>query len=204
MIFSKINLAQSGNIVEVLATDRRFEILLDALVLGGLVETLEGPGPFTLFAPTNEAFRKLPERVIADLLKPENKAKLVKVLTYHVVGGEALTTADIIRLKPPFELQMFNNITTNITKNGATIQINDATVIQGDINATNGIIQAIDTVLIPKDINETAVAHGRLQNLVTILKNSDLLKPENKQKLNKVLPYHVVVGKQAMTTADII
>lgn len=214
--------------------DGRFKTLVAALTAGGLVDALESPGPFTVFAPTDTAFSKLPPGVIDDLLKPENKPKLVKILTYHVVAGKAITAADIIKMNPPFLLPMLNNITTNITKVGSNIKVNNATVIQADVLASNGIIHVIDTVLIPLDIVETVVADGRFKILATALTAADLitplkgngpftvfaptdaafsklpagvidnlLKPENKPKLIKVLTYHVVAGR-AITAGDII
>jgi uncharacterized surface protein with fasciclin (FAS1) repeats len=120
-----------------------------ALTAAGLVDTLKGNGPFTVFAPTDDAFAKLPPGTIADLLKPENKPKLIKILTYHVVGGRALTAADIIALNPPFKLEMLNGLSTNISKDGNNIKVNDATVIVADVIASNGVIHALDTVLLP-------------------------------------------------------
>jgi len=225
---------QIANIVETAIADGRFTTLVTALKAGGLVEALESPGPFTVFAPTDAAFAKLPPGVVADLLKPENKGKLVTILTYHVVAGKAITAADIIKMNPPFKLEMLNNIATTITKDGDSIKINNSTVIQADVLATNGIIHVIDTVIIPLDIVETAVADGRFKTLVVALTAGDLvaplktngpftvfaptdaafallppgtidnlLKPENKPLLVKILTYHVVAGR-AITAADIV
>lgn len=225
---------QIANIVETAIADGRFTTLVTALKAGGLVEALESPGPFTVFAPTDAAFAKLPPGVVADLLKPENKGKLVTILTYHVVAGKAITAADIIKMNPPFKLEMLNNIATTITKDGDSIKINNSTVIQADVLATNGIIHVIDTVIIPLDIVETAVADGRFKTLVVALTAGDLvaplktngpftvfaptdaafallppgtidnlLKPENKPLLVKILTYHVVGGR-AITAADIV
>ncbi len=144
-----MNIAQLADIVDTAIIDGRFKILVTALTAADLVSTLKGPGPFTVFAPTDIAFAKLPPGTIADLLKPENKPKLIKILTYHVVAGKALTAADIIALNPPFKLKMANGLDTNITKHGHHIKVNDATVIVADVKATNGIIHAIDTVLLP-------------------------------------------------------
>jgi transforming growth factor-beta-induced protein len=146
-----------------------------ALTAGDLVEQLEGPGPFTVFAPTDDAFAKLPPGAIEFLLRPENKPELVKVLTYHVVAGKALTAADIIAMRPPFKLPMVNGISTNITLYGSSIKINNSTVIQADIMASNGIIHAIDMVLLPQDIVNTAVSDGRFKTLVTALTAADLV-----------------------------
>lgn len=214
--------------------DGRFKTLVAALTEGELVPVLEGPGPFTVFAPTDAAFGKLPQDTITALLKPENRRILDEILTYHVVGGRALTAADIIALRPPFRLEMLNRFATNITEQGGKIKIDNATVIQADVRATNGIIHAIDTVLFPLDIIETAIADGQFRiltialteaGLIPALKGTgpftvfaptdaafeklpaatliDLLRPENRPKLIKILTYDVVGGK-ALTAAGII
>jgi transforming growth factor-beta-induced protein len=229
-----MDIAQLADIVDTAVADGRFKILVTALTAADLVTTLKGPGPFTVFAPTDTAFAKLPPGTIADLLKPENKPKLIKILTYHVIAGKAITAADIIAMNPPFKLKMLNGIDTDITKVGPSIKVNDATVIVADVMATNGIIHALDTVLLPPDIVDIAVADGRFKILVTALTAAglvdtlkgngpftvfaptddafaklppgtiaDLLKPENKPKLIKILTYHVVGGR-ALTAADII
>ncbi len=146
-----------------------------ALTAGDLVEQLEGPGPFTVFAPTDDAFAKLPPGAIEFLLRPENKQELVKVLTYHVVAGKALTAADIIAMRPPFKLPMVNGISTNITLYGSSIKINNSTVIQADIMASNGIIHAIDTVLLCDNIVDTAASDDRFKTLVIALNAADLV-----------------------------
>jgi transforming growth factor-beta-induced protein len=222
------------DIVQLAVSDGRFKILVTALTVAQLVLPLEGPGPLTVFAPTDAAFAKLPPGVINDLLRPDNRPKLIKLLTYHVVGGKALTAADIIAMNPPFKLKMLNNMTTQITKDGDNIKVNDATVIQADVIAMNGIIHAVDTVIIPPDIVQIASADDRFKILVTALKAADLvlplesygpftvfaptddafaklppgtiddlLKPENKPKLIKILTYHVV-GGSAITAAAIL
>ena len=231
---SFIIIEQEVDIVQTAINDGRFKILVTALTAADLVAALKSPGPFTVFAPTDAAFAKLPPGTIDDLLKPQNKPKLVKILTYHVLAGKALTAADIIAKNPPFRLEMLNNISTRITLNMSRVQVNDATVIVADVMATNGIIHALDTVLLPPDIVETAVADGRFKILVTALTAADLvtalkgpgpftvfaptdaafaklppgtiddlLKPENKPKLIKILTYHVVGGR-ALSAADII
>jgi transforming growth factor-beta-induced protein len=229
-----MNIAQLADIVDTAVDDGRFTILVTALAAADLVTTLEGPGPFTVFAPTDTAFGKLPVGTIAYLLRPENKIKLIKLLTYHVVAGKAITAADIIAMNPPFELKMLNGFDTNITKEGSSIKVNNATVIVADVMASNGIIHALDTVLLLPDIVDIAVQDGRFKILVTALKAAglvdalkgngpftvfaptddafaklppgtieDLLKPENKPKLIKILTYHVTAGS-ALTTADIL
>ncbi|CAF1446095.1 unnamed protein product [Adineta ricciae] len=225
---------QLVDIVQTAINDGRFNILVTALKAGDLVAPLEGPGPFTVFAPTDAAFAKLPPGTVTDLLKPENKPKLIKILTYHVFVGKALTAADIIAMKPPFQLEMMNNISTRITLDAGKVKVNSATVIVANVMASNGIIHALDTVLLPPDIVQTAIDDGRFKTLVTALTAADLvsllktpgpftvfaptddafaklppgtvtdlLKPENKPKLIKILSYHVV-GKRALSAADII
>jgi transforming growth factor-beta-induced protein len=229
-----MDIAQVADIVDTAIDDGRFTILVTALAAADLVTTLKGPGPFTVFAPTDTAFGKLPLGTIAYLLRPENKIKLIKLLTYHVVAGKAITAADIIAMNPPFELKMLNGFDTNITTEGSSIKVNDATVIVADVMATNGIIHALDTVLLLPDIVDIAVQDGRFKILVTALKAAglvdtlkgngpftvfaptddafaklppgtidDLLKPENKPKLIKILTYHVTAGP-ALTKADIL
>jgi uncharacterized surface protein with fasciclin (FAS1) repeats len=163
--------------VDTAIADGRFKILVTALTAADLVSTLKGPGPFTVFAPTDAAFAKLPPGTIADLLKPENKPKLIEILTYHVIVGKAITAADIIAMNPPFKLKMANGIDTDITRNGDNIKVNDATVIVADVMATNGIIHALDTVLLPPDIVDIAAADARFKILVTALTAADLVTP---------------------------
>jgi transforming growth factor-beta-induced protein len=130
-----------------------------------------------VFAPTDDAFNKLPPGTITDLLKPENKPKLIKILLYHVFTGKALTAADIIAMNPPFKLEMLNNIPTRISLDAGKVKVNNATVIVADVMATNGIIHALDTVLLPPDIVQTAIDDGRFKILVTALTAADLVAP---------------------------
>jgi transforming growth factor-beta-induced protein len=234
LLQAAVSQPQLVDIVQTAINDGRFKTLVTALGEGDLVQLLKSPGPFTVFAPTDAAFGKLPADTIAALLKPENRRLLDEILAYHVVGGRALTAADIIRMGPPFRLEMLNRFPTNITEIGGKIKINNATVIQADVMASNGIIHAIDTVLFPLDLVETAIADGRFRILTLALAESglipalkgtgpftlfaptdaafeklpagtiiDLLRPENRPKLIKILTYHVVGGK-ALTAAKII
>lgn len=123
--------------------------MVKALTVADLVPALKGPGPFTVFAPTDAAFAKLPPGTVADLLKPENRPKLIKILTYHVIAGREYTSARLIAMDPPFTLQMLEGNTTLITQSGNNLRINNATIIIADVLATNGIIHAIDTVILP-------------------------------------------------------
>nr|WP_110766414.1 fasciclin domain-containing protein [Planctopirus hydrillae] len=136
--------AKGGDIVDVAVGAGSFNTLVAAVKAGGLVETLKGPGPFTVFAPTDEAFAKLGDAAIADLLKPENKAKLVAILTYHVVPGKVLA-ADVVKLKEAKTVQ--GGVLKIDTTDG--VKVNSSKVVKTDIGASNGVIHVIDTVLIP-------------------------------------------------------
>jgi uncharacterized surface protein with fasciclin (FAS1) repeats len=123
--------------------------LVAALGAADLVTTLKGTGPFTVFAPTDAAFNKLPAGTVDDLLKPENKGKLARILKYHVINGKHLTAAQINAMNLPAEVEMLEGDTITVSKDGNNLKVNDATVIIADVMATNGIIHAIDTVLMP-------------------------------------------------------
>ncbi len=123
-----------------------FNTLAAALEAGGLVETLQGEGPFTVFAPTDEAFAKLPEGTVEDLLKPENKEQLVAILTYHVVPGK-VSSEEVATIT---EASTVNGQMIDIKTDGGTVMVHGATVVQTDIEASNGVIHVIDTVMIPE------------------------------------------------------
>jgi uncharacterized surface protein with fasciclin (FAS1) repeats len=148
-LFSGV-LAQTapGTIVEVAAGNKSFTTLVAAVKAAGLVETLSGKGPFTVFAPTDEAFAKLPKGTVEDLVKPENKAKLTAILTYHVLSGKVMA-ADAIKLDGKMAATVNKQEIAIKVKDGK-VMINDATVIIADVAASNGVIHAIDTVLLPK------------------------------------------------------
>ncbi len=135
------------NLVEVAATNSDFQTLVMAIRASGLSGTLEGKGPFTILAPTDDAFNKLPEGALAELLKPENKEQLQALLNYHVLPG-AISSKEVSMLKLPKTLQG-GTVTIESSENSVTI--NGAKVITGGIEASNGIIHIIDTVLIPKE-----------------------------------------------------
>ena len=122
-----------------------FTTLGKALQAADLVNTLKGPGPFTVFAPTDEAFAKLPESALDDLLKPENKAKLRRVLTAHVVPGR-VTSSDVVKLK---SAKAVSGDTLAIAANGSQVMVATATVVKTDIPASNGVIHVIDSVIVP-------------------------------------------------------
>ncbi len=128
------------------AVEGKFATLVAAVKAAGLVETLKGEGPFTVFAPTDEAFKKLPEGTVETLLKPENKDKLIAVLKYHVVAGK-VTAADVVKLKAAKTVQ---GGSVKIDVNGETVTIDGAKVVKTDIMTSNGVIHVIDTVLLPK------------------------------------------------------
>jgi len=132
------------DIIDTALAAGNFSTLAAALGAAGLIETLKGDGPFTVFAPTDEAFSKIPSATLSDLLQPENKAKLTAILTYHVVSGR-VTADQVTGLESATSLQ---GQTLKIsTKDG--IKINDAKVVTADVQATNGVIHIIDTVLMP-------------------------------------------------------
>nr|WP_259366565.1 MULTISPECIES: fasciclin domain-containing protein [unclassified Colwellia] len=133
------------DIVDVAAANGSFNTLVAAVKAGGLVETLKGDGPFTVFAPTDEAFAKLPKGTLEMLLKPENKDKLVDILTYHVVSGKVMST-DVVKVTSAPTIQGKMLMVKVIDGN---VMINKAKIIMADVKASNGVIHVIDTVLIP-------------------------------------------------------
>jgi len=135
------------SIVEVAAGNKDFSTLVAAVKAADLVETLSGKGPFTVLAPTNEAFAKLPKGTLETLLKPENKKKLVAILTYHVIPAKAMA-ADVVKLEKAKTVQGQD---VKIVANSEGVKINDAKVVKTDIECKNGVIHVIDTVLLPKD-----------------------------------------------------
>jgi len=137
--------AETGDIVDVAVGAGSFETLVAAVTAAGLVDTLKSPGPFTVFAPTDAAFAKLPAGTVEDLLKPENKAKLTEILTYHVVSGEKRSDA----LAGQF-LTVPSVAGPSLVVDGRNgVRVNDATVTAADVAASNGVIHVIDTVLLP-------------------------------------------------------
>ena len=137
--------AQGKDIVDTAVAAGQFKTLAAALKAADLVATLKGPGPFTVFAPTDEAFAKLPAGTVENLLKPENKAKLTAILTYHVVPG-AVTAEQVTKLD---QAKTVNGAMVKVTTQGGKVTINDATVVKADTAASNGIIHVIDKVILP-------------------------------------------------------
>ena len=137
--------AQDKDIVALAAGNENLSTLVAAVKAAGLVETLQGDGPFTVFAPTNDAFAALPEGTVESLLKPENKDKLVAVLTYHVVAGEVRST-DLSNGQMAKTVQG-SEIKVSLSDKGAWI--NDAGVVAADVDASNGVVHVIDKVILP-------------------------------------------------------
>jgi uncharacterized surface protein with fasciclin (FAS1) repeats len=138
--------AGTKDIVDTAAGAGKFSTLVAAVKAAGLVDTLKGDGPFTVFAPTDEAFAKLPKGTVEDLLKPENKEKLSAILTYHVVPGKVMAS-DIKGKKENVKSVQGGDLAVDATDG---VKINDATVVTADIAASNGVIHVIDTVVMPK------------------------------------------------------
>jgi uncharacterized surface protein with fasciclin (FAS1) repeats len=219
------NVAQAADktIVETAVEAGKFKTLAAALGAADLVEVLNGDGPFTVFAPTDEAFAKLPKSAIASLLKPENKEKLAGILTYHVVAGKVMAK-DVVGLKGAVTV---NGQRIDIATDDGTVTLDGATVTTTDIECSNGVIHIIDSVMMPasKSIVATADGAGTFKTLIAAAKAAGLvealsggpltvfaptdeafaklpegtiatlLKPENKSKLADILKYHVVAGR---------
>jgi uncharacterized surface protein with fasciclin (FAS1) repeats len=216
--------AMAADIVDTAVGAGSFKTLAAALGAADLVETLKGDGPFTVFAPTDEAFAKLPAGTVETLLKPENKAALTGILTYHVVPGKVMA-AQVVGLKGA---KTVNGQRVDIKVEGSTVMVDGATVVKTDIACDNGVIHVIDAVILPADktIPEVATAAGSFGTLLAAVKAAGLaevlggegpftvfaptdaafaklpegtvatlLKPENKQKLIDILKYHVVAGR---------
>ena len=221
-----------ADIVETAMNAGSFKTLVAAAKAAGLVETLKGKGPFTVLAPTDAAFEKLPKGTVESLLKAENKDKLKQILTYHVISGNVKST-DVVKLK---ETASAMGSKIKITVEGENVKFNDSKLLKADIACSNGVIHVIDTVLIPgqnegtktsqkKDIVDTAIGAGSFKTLVAAVKAAGmvevlkgegpftvfaptdeafkkipeetlkmLLQPENKEKLQAILKYHVVAG----------
>jgi uncharacterized surface protein with fasciclin (FAS1) repeats len=133
------------DIVDTAISAGKFNTLVQAVQAAELVDTLKGAGPFTVFAPTDKAFAKLPAGTLTDLLKPENKAKLQSILTYHVVAGN-ISSADAVKLT---SAKTVNGERFSIRSGSNGLMVDEATVIQADIKASNGMIHVIDRVILP-------------------------------------------------------
>jgi transforming growth factor-beta-induced protein len=212
------------DIVDTAVCAGSFNTLVAAAKAAGLVDALKSEGPFTVFAPTDDAFAKLPKGTLESLLKPENKALLTSILTYHVVPGRVMA-ADVVNVSAAKSL---NGQQIDITVNKAGVKVDNANVIKTDIATSNGVIHVIDSVILPStdSIAVTAGKAGTFKTLLaaataagladtlsndgpfTVFAPTDeafaklpagtieaLLKPENKDKLAAILTYHVVSGR---------
>ena len=208
--------AADKDIVDTAVAAGKFTKLAAALGAADLVGALKGPGPFTVFAPSDEAFAKLPAGTVETLLKPENKAKLASILTFHVVKGKVMAA------------ETLNGQRVDVKVDGSTVSIDSSKVVTADIACSNGVIHVIDTVLMPVTENIPAVADkaGKFKTLLKAVKEAglvetlsgtgpftvfaptdeafdklpkgtvaDLLKPENKATLAGILTYHVIPGR---------
>jgi len=213
-----------SDIVSTAVAAGQFKTLAAALTAADLVKPLQGKGPFTVFAPTDAAFAKLPKGTLQTLLKPKNKDMLTSILTYHVVPGH-VEAARVIKIGAADTL---NGQRVNVRVKSKKVHVDDAQVIKADIAASNGVIHVIDRVILPSsdDIVATAAEAGSFKTLATALKTAGLvealqgkgpftvfaptdkafaklpkgtvetlLKPENRAKLQAVLKYHVVSGR---------
>ncbi|QDU92469.1 fasciclin domain-containing protein [Lignipirellula cremea] len=216
--------AEAKDIVTTAVNAGSFKTLATALKAAGLVETLQGKGPFTVFAPSDAAFASLPAGTVEKLLQPENKQQLVAVLAYHVVPGKVMA-ADVTQLTGAATV---NGQRIDIKVDGSTVFVDQAKVVAADIACSNGVIHVIDQVILPSsdDLPTTALNAGKFgtllaaakaAGLVSVLSGDEpltvfaptdaafeklpdgvlesLLLPKNKDKLAAVLKYHVVAGR---------
>jgi len=214
----------ADTIVETAVDAGQFKTLTAALKAANLVDTLNGPGPFTVFAPTDEAFSKLPANTVADLLKPENRQKLADILTYHVIPGK-VPAKEVIKQRGAIAV---NGQRVDIRFDEEGLKVDGAKVLTTDILCDNGVIHVIDTVILPgkATIPEIAKDSGTFEILLAAAKAAGLadvlgstgpftvfaptdeafeklpkgtvemlLKPENKSKLVDILKYHVIPGR---------
>ncbi|HEX2998087.1 MAG TPA: fasciclin domain-containing protein [Anaerolineales bacterium] len=173
----------SKNIVEIAAEDGRFTTLVAAVQAAGLVETLSGEGPFTVFAPTDDAFAALPEGTLDNLLLPENKQQLTDILLYHVVPGKVMA-ADVASLNGKMADTALEGKQIDIKAEMGSVYLNEnVQVTTTDIEASNGVIHVVDAVLLPPsgeaatgqmDIVDTAIADGRFTTLVAAVQAAGL------------------------------
>ena len=147
-VVSPARAQHTKDIVDTAVAAGSFTTLAKALTAADLVATLKGPGPFTVFAPTDEAFAKLPAGTLENLLKPENKDQLRRILTYHVVSGE-VRAADVVKLQ---SAKAVSGDTITVKVKDGKVHVDDASVTKTDIPASNGVIHVIDTVILPKGL----------------------------------------------------
>lgn len=140
--------AETRDVVETAVAAGSFKTLAKALDAAGLVTTLKGPGPFTVFAPTDAAFAKLPAGTLESLLQPENKEKLQRILTYHVVSGTVMAS-DVMKLQ---SAKAVSGDTITVKVRNGVVHVDSATVTKADVTASNGVIHVIDSVILPKGL----------------------------------------------------
>jgi len=140
--------AETRDVVDTAIAAGSFKTLAKALDAAGLVTTLKGGGPFTVFAPTDEAFAKLPDGTLETLLKPENKEKLRRILTYHVVAGKVMAS-DVVKLQ---SARAVSGDTITVKVEDGVVHVDNATVTSADVLASNGVIHVIDSVILPKGL----------------------------------------------------
>jgi len=140
--------AETRDVVDTAVAAGSFKTLAKALDAAGLVNTLKGAGPFTVFAPTDEAFAKLPDGTLETLLKPENKEKLRRILTYHVVTGKVMAS-DVVKLQ---SAKAVSGDTITVKVQDGVVRVDNATVTSADVLASNGVIHVIDSVILPKGL----------------------------------------------------
>ena len=140
--------AETRDVVDTAIAAGSFKTLAKALDAAGLVTTLKGAGPFTVFAPTDEAFAKLPDGTLETLLKPENKEKLRRILTYHVVAGKVMAS-DVVKLQ---SAKAVSGDTITVKVEDGVVRVDNAIVTSADVLASNGVIHAIDSVILPKGL----------------------------------------------------
>ena len=140
--------AETRDVVDTAIAAGSFKTLAKALDAAGLVTTLKGVGPFTVFAPTDEAFAKLPDGTLETLLKPENKEKLRRILTYHVVAGKVMAS-DVVKLQ---SAKAVSGDTITVKVEDGVVHVDNATVTSADVLASNGVIHVIDSVILPKGL----------------------------------------------------
>jgi uncharacterized surface protein with fasciclin (FAS1) repeats len=220
---------EGADIVDTAVAAGSFNTLAAALKAADLVDALKGKGPFTVFAPTDDAFAKLPKGTLESLLKPENKAQLQAILKYHVLSGEVLAK-DVKTMSAA----TLNGQRVDLVVKDGKVTIDKANVTKTDIKATNGVIHVIDNVILPspKDVVQTAIDNGNFKTLAALLTTAglvdtlkgdgpftvfaptdaafaklpketvdSLMKPEGKELLTQILTYHVVSGSRIFSDA---
>jgi transforming growth factor-beta-induced protein len=171
--------ARPTNIVKTAAAAGQFKTLVSLLVAADLDDALKGDGPFVVFAPTDDAFAKLPKGTVDDLLKPENKAKLTTILTYHVITGKDRFNYDNAEVGTKYEYKTLNGTTVAITRGDGFVKVNDAKVVTQNVACANGSVQVIDRVLLPpaakkNTIPAVAEKAGTFKTLLAALTAAEL------------------------------